>query len=367
MRLTRLRIASLLPALLALGLAGLSPAAAQSPMCADLQAQYLAALGSSRGSAPNSGQTMVAMQQLSRDLANAQVAAQQGNCNRFLFFGPRPSPQCPAIMATISRIQQQMAQARSQQQRGLFVTSPQSERDRLLGILSQYGCEIPSSSGGGQRTLCVRICDGFYFPISFSANRQRYSRDAEVCQSMYAQAGQAELFAQSGGDVANAVSTSGQRYGDQPYAFLYRHGFFPVCDRQLKDGVVALGERYWGTRGGIPQPPPQATPQRAAPLVALAGMPMPRLRPTDRQEDPETVANRAGRFDPLGRESAGEGVIVVAGRSMRMVGADYYIDLYDPTKPPPPVEQHRGPLGFDLIGSAMAAESTGASGLSELR
>ncbi len=362
----RFRIAGLLSAALAFGLAGAQPAVAQSPMCADLQAQYLSALGRSGGSS-TSGQSMLAMQQLSRDLANAQVAARQGNCNRFLFFGPRPSPQCPAIMATISRIQQQMAQARSQQQRGLFVTAPQSERDRLYGILSQYGCEIPSSSGGGQRTLCVRTCDGLYFPISYSANRQRFSRDAEVCQSMYARPGQVELFAQSGGDVGNAVSMSGQRYGDQPYAFLYRHGFFPVCDRQLKEGVTALGERYWqarGTRGGPPAQP-AATPQRAT--TVAASMPMPRLRPTDRQEDPETIANRAGGFDPLGRTPAGDGTIVVAGRTMRLVGADYYFDLYDPAKPPPPMEVHRGPLGFDLIGSAMAAEGAGAPGLSEIR
>ena len=68
----------------------------------------------------------------------------------------------------------------------------------------QYGCDVPQL--GGLRTICVGACDGYYFPISFSTSRQHLAKDAEVCQSMYAEAGQAELFAHTTNrDVADAV------------------------------------------------------------------------------------------------------------------------------------------------------------------
>jgi len=35
------------------------------------------------------------------------------------------------------------------------------------------------------RTLCVRSCDGYYFPISYATGRGRFKTDAAVCASMY--------------------------------------------------------------------------------------------------------------------------------------------------------------------------------------
>jgi hypothetical protein len=150
--------------------AAVAPAGAQSPICADLQSQYVAAFGSTLGSTMGQGQRLVNMDKISRELANVQMAARQGNCNRFLFFGPRPSPQCPAIMATMSRLQQQLAQMRGS--RSLFSLSPEQERDRWRGWLFQNGCDIPQP--GGHRTICVRTCDGYFFPISFRPASSRF-------------------------------------------------------------------------------------------------------------------------------------------------------------------------------------------------
>ena len=329
----------------ALGIIGAGPAAAQSPICADLQQQYLASLSARGGN--SQGQRMVDMDRLSRDLANAEMAARQGNCNRFLFFGPRPSPQCPAIQSAIAQLRQQLAQAR----RGgnLLQASPQQDRQRLRDWLMQNGCNIPES--GSTRTVCVRTCDGYFFPISFSASRQQYARDAEVCQSMYAESGQAELFTyNTGRDFSDAVSTTGRRYGDQPYAFLYRQGFFRTCEVQLKEGIAALGARYFQARSERVKTKPERTVQ-----VAFA-YPLPRMRPTDRQEDPETVANRAGGLAvaPYVPE-AERATTFIAAADMRLVGAAYYAELFDPNKPAVEQTTHRPPLGFDLIASAKAA------------
>ena len=37
--------------------------------------------------------------------------------------------------------------------------------------------------GYGYRTLCVRSCDGFYFPISSVASRSRFGLDADLCRA----------------------------------------------------------------------------------------------------------------------------------------------------------------------------------------
>lgn len=341
--------APILAMLLAVG-----DAAAQTPICADLQGQYVSLLQRDSEFRRGSGQGMLQMEQVSRDLANAQMAARRGNCNRFLFFGPRPSAECPAINVAIRRLQQQLAQMRNRNGGGgFFGRSTDTEQARLREWLSQYGCDVPSL-GGGLRTICVRRCDGYYFPISFSTSRQQMQRDEAVCQSMYAEAGQAELFAHTfHDDIANAVSIRGERYGDNYWAFLFRDHFSPTCSSQLKVGIAALGIRYW-----------TANPRRAermgavtGPIVAEARVPMPNLRPADLQQDPETIANRAGRLAvaPYVPEDQRIEVAVSAG-GLRHVGDAYYVDLFDPSRPPVVEVTHRGPLGFDLIASAMAAE-----------
>lgn len=337
-------------------------AQAQSPMCYDLQAQYSAL--SARSGSRGGGQRMAQIEAISRELTQAQIAARQGNCNRFLFFGPRASPQCPAINQTIMQLRQQLAALRSRQSGGFFGGGQADrERERLAQWMRDYGCEIPSYGGGALRTICVRRCDGYFFPISASTSRQQLSRDEQVCQSMYAGAEEASLFSyNTNDDVANARSNQGERYGDAWWAFLYRDHFSPTCATKLKDGIAALGERYWA-----------ANPRRAERVSGSITeievtrpnvMPMPRFRPVDRQQDPETIAARNGKlviapYVPPDQRPMAD----ATGRSdgIRLVGESYYADLYDPTKPAPEPVQHRGPLGFDLIGAAMAAaDRTGA-------
>jgi hypothetical protein len=327
-----------------------------SPVCTDLQAQYVSLLR--QGSGQGRGQRMVDMDRLSRELAQAQAAARAGSCQRFLFFGPKPSPQCPAIVATIGRLQREIAQSRRGGGfGGGFERSPDVERARLREWMQEYGCQIPSA--GGSRTICVRLCDGYYFPISNSANRQRVAQDSDVCQSMYAEPGKAELFTQNGGDVANAVSVTGQRYGDQPYAFLYRQAFNPACAVELKEGIAALSARYasFGSRQGIQDGgdfgfAPTIEPPRPA------GPPMPNLRPAAIGEDPETAIARAGDFTigpyiPPDQRPTGA---MVSASGMRQVGASYYAELFDPNAPPVELPKRRGALGFDLIGQAIAMQ-----------
>ena len=40
------------------------------------------------------------------------------------------------------------------------------------------------AQSGTFRTLCVRTCDGFYFPISYATTPARFAEDERTCQRL---------------------------------------------------------------------------------------------------------------------------------------------------------------------------------------
>jgi hypothetical protein len=79
-----------------------------------------------------------------------------------------------------------------------------------------------SAQRGRYRTLCVRMCDGYFFPVSFSARRQDLRRDAGVCSQRCP--GQGKLFyvPSPRGELDDARAQDGQLYRKLDTAFLYR-------------------------------------------------------------------------------------------------------------------------------------------------
>lgn len=121
---------------------------------------------------------------------------------------------------------------------------------------------------GTFRTVCVRSCDGYYFPISFSTTRDRLEADEAACQRM-CPAGDVSLFyyARRGERPEQMVSISGTPYTTLENAFRYRS--------ELDESCIC----------GTPLPDPQAQ------LQPLPATPMARREPG---EDPETLMNRRG-------------------------------------------------------------------------
>jgi hypothetical protein len=107
---------------------------------------------------------------------------------------------------------------------------PQGFFDALFGggtIINPGGDGAPS---GTYHTVCVRTCDGFYFPISYSTVPSRFSDDARACQRL-CPAAEVELysFRNPGEDMEQAVSVSGQAYTALPNAFHYRKEITAGC------------------------------------------------------------------------------------------------------------------------------------------
>jgi hypothetical protein len=88
----------------------------------------------------------------------------------------------------------------------------------------------PSAMSGSYRTVCVRTCDGGYFPISFATSPARFSDDERTCKAL-CPATEASLYAyrNPGEDINQAVSVNGQPYTALPNAFKFRSEFNPAC------------------------------------------------------------------------------------------------------------------------------------------
>jgi len=80
-----------------------------------------------------------------------------------------------------------------------------------------------TARNGNFRTMCVRACDGAFFPVSSHASSLNFRRDAQVC-SMMCPGTETELFYHSiQQESAEMRSTSnGRAYQDLPNAYLFR-------------------------------------------------------------------------------------------------------------------------------------------------
>jgi hypothetical protein len=133
-----------------------------------------------------------------------------------------------SVIATLAQNNcgpQYAAAAREQNQGGGF----------LGGIFGNNNATpVPSGNFGGMsgtyRTVCVRTCDGAYFPVSFATTSERFVDDEKTCKAL-CPATEANLYAyrNPGEDMNQAVSTAGQPYTALPTAFKFRAEYTPGC------------------------------------------------------------------------------------------------------------------------------------------
>ena len=140
-----------------------------------------------------------------------------------------PAPNSEAVRKTLPRFAQAYGSPYSYYgQRNYHYRSEEAEDDEDHADGRGAGRPRYSRSSGAYTTLCVRLCDGYYFPISFSVGRSQFERDAKTCERSCP--GQARLFVHSrSGEVDDMVDLSGKRYRDLKTAFLYRAEHVPSC------------------------------------------------------------------------------------------------------------------------------------------
>src|ERR1700716_2816312 len=173
--------------------------------------------------------------------------------------------------------------------------APGSFLDNLFGNNNAPGIDMGPQSGTF-RTVCVRTCDGAYFPVSFATVPARFPDDEKTCKAL-CPAAEATLFTyrNPGEDMNQAVSVNGQPYSSSPNAFRYRQEFNPSCackavGQTWSDALKSIDDKAAAAQQGdiivteesakkMSRPPSKAAPAPArkgpAPAGATAGTPAP--------------------------------------------------------------------------------------------
>ncbi len=238
--------------------------AASNPVCGRLQAQLASVdqgtADPARAEQIKRSDDAIAKQQADLDRAVSQ--AHKAGCAGEGFFAlfSALSPQCGPITSSIQQMRGNLDRMMSEQQQLKSGGDAQDgQRRALIGALAQNNCgaqyaSAASSSGpagffdalfgngtvvnpngdgapsGTFHTVCVRTCDGYYFPISYSTSSSRFVDDEKTCQRL-CPAAEAALysFRNPGEDMDQAVSNSGQLYTALPNAYRYRKEVTAGC------------------------------------------------------------------------------------------------------------------------------------------
>src|SRR5712675_1154640 len=243
-----------------------SQGTAVNPMCPRLEAQ-LATIDRGGGADPAKDeqirryQDAAAKQQSELDRVTSQAKRMGCDSSGFFSLFSGQSAQCGPVNNQIQQMRANLEQITTslERLRGGFGADRENQRRSILLALAQSNCgpqyanavrgpgnfldnlfgnnNNPMPPGadlgpqsGTLRTVCVRTCDGAYFPISFATVPARFPDAERTCKAL-CPAAEANLFTyrNPGEDINQAVSINGQPYASSPNAFRYRQEFNPSC------------------------------------------------------------------------------------------------------------------------------------------
>jgi hypothetical protein len=241
------------------------PPQASSPACVRLEGQ-LASINSGSSADPRAAQIKQAEESVAKQQADLDRAVAQGHkqgCEGTGFFSlfSSLSPQCGPVTQQIQQMRGNLDRSMSDLEQLKSGSDNQDDQRRaVLGQLAQNNCgaqyTAAANAAGGPRgffdalfgggtvlnpagdgapsgtfhTVCVRTCDGYYFPISYSTTPNHFPDDQRACQRL-CPAAEATLYAfrNPGEDMQQAMSINGQPYTALPTAFQYRKQLTPAC------------------------------------------------------------------------------------------------------------------------------------------
>jgi hypothetical protein len=306
-----------------------SQGAAVNPMCPRLEAQLATIDRGGGGGDPAKEEQIRRYQEAATkqqgELDRVTSQAKRMGCDSSGFFSlfSGQSAQCGPVNSQIQQMRANLEQITTSLERlrsgGLGGADRDNQRRSVLAALAQNNCgpqyanaargpgsflenlfggnnnnnnpAVPGADLGPQsgtyRTVCVRTCDGFYFPISFATVPARFPDDEKSCKAL-CPAAEATLFSyrNPGEDMNSAVSINGQSYSSSPNAFRYRQEFNPSCackaaGQTWSDALKTLDDKATAEQGDIivteesarkmARPPTKAAPAAAKKGTAPAG------------------------------------------------------------------------------------------------
>ena len=294
------------------------------------------------------------LQNRQREVRQAEDSWRGTGCEQLLNSGQALSAQCQSLARSITLGRTQVEQLSTMAREGQNLAR---NHQQLMSDFTRGGCDAGSGVGfdnqgtrgglldnmfgGGydyidtpfdpwsmqqtRRTVCVRTCDGFYWPISFSTTDNYVAQDAIRCHEM-CPGTEVALFSyrNPGEEPEDMISLSGAPYRSMPYAFVFRDKVDTSCSCQTREtvGTIAVNAEGEQSRAVIdfgelsfplPQPDPRATVE--AVVAEAIYVPLPRPRP---REDGTAEATLAQRPDI----ENGLRIVEFGDREVRVVGPE---------------------------------------------
>ncbi len=279
-------------------------ARAQSAECVRLQ-QAIATAG--RGGNGQGAQFEAAAQKQRGEIDRTVAYARSIGCEnrKFLFFGSGPPPQCDQINAQISRMQANLSDLQSRaggsdggrgeliarynsqcmnpggsQPHGIFDALFGNPRDQSPDVQTVPLVPDPNANPdqqpldgegkearAGSKAVCVRSCDGSFFPVSYSAGGSRLDDLQDMCRALCPNADVSLYTYSPSADIETAVSITGARYMDSPTALKYRKSLDNTCSCRRRgqswaDALAGAEQRL----GGMGKTDIMVTPEKSAEL-----------------------------------------------------------------------------------------------------
>lgn len=357
-----LRRYTALALVLAGALLGGSLARAQSLDCNRLQAQ----IAQANAADPASDRVAAAAQKQRAELDRTLAYAHSIGCDRsgFVFFGPQPPPQCPGINAQIQQMRGSLAHLQAQMRGGargtliaqynaycrggaqVAAAQPRGFFEQLFG--GGFGAQQPEimapapedeTPRGGSMAVCVKSCDGSFFPVSYSAHRGNLDELNDLCHALCPNS-EVTLYTRSlYRDMKSAVSISGEPYRDMHNAFKFEKAVEPSCAckapgqtwvQALSDAERVLG----GQRRGDMIVTPQQAEELSRPKEPKEGKPRGRSEAAAAKKPVEDLsaleAQAAAQAPTASSESAGISAGNVRGGKSYGIGEGELRDVIGP-------------------------------------
>lgn len=257
----------------------------------------------SRASAKQARNYDIAIQKQTDQITKARVQFRKAGCGLAIL--GRSAATCKELNATLARMEKNLAQLQNKRAQLARQGDNQQKRSVTRKARVQEKPQAPSQTlrprkaSGKLRTLCVRTCDGYYFPVSWSVSQAAFERDGRACEAM-CPGTNVELYYHriTGEEPASMVSAStGLPYSESETAFLYKKPGIST-PAGCSCGATAESMNGFQTIGGNYQTnyPGNDDGAFAPDAAQTAAIPQPRQRP-DPADDPETLSTREGGLD----------------------------------------------------------------------
>jgi uncharacterized protein DUF2865 len=320
--------------------------------CLQLQEELAAAQG---GGANREDVARIDQQiaQADRVFQGTQASMEDAGCFQSFFIfgrGLNRTPQCLKMNDRVEAARRQLSQLQEQRQAMSGGGGNRRRQAELQDAMARSGCggqvRAPQKRGGGlfdffgggsedeqqqedlpqtpiyrsidpngrYRSVCVRLCDGFFYPISYSTYSSHLAQEAEQCQSSCAAPAELYVYRNPGQEIEQAISLSGSAYMDLPVALRFRKEYVQGCScKQVEYNpteIEAANKRAEAEAASQPvkgkgkgkvaaKPPAPATAPAAAPTVSPAGdQAAAPAAPTGDQQAPQLNLDLTGSTAP---------------------------------------------------------------------